>query len=92
MQALDDGCACSSQLTPHADAVHEIMDLFDSAHVELGDSEETWAVYKAAAHACKQCLRGILGTSYMQCVLASFTLYKYATALIYMRIYILISC
>lgn len=69
MKALDDGCACSSQLAPYADAVHKTMDLFDSARVELGDSEETWAVYKAAAHACKQSLRGKQGTSYMQCAL-----------------------
>ena len=53
MQALDDGCACSSQLPPYADAVHEIMNLFDSARVELGDSEETWAVYKAACMQAK---------------------------------------
>ncbi len=85
MQALDDGCACSSQLAPYADAVHEIMNLFDSARVELGDSEETWAVYKAAAHACKQSLRGTLGASYMQRVLAALTLYKHATPLIHMR-------
>ncbi|DBB02227.1 hypothetical protein WJX82_008288 [Trebouxia sp. C0006] len=53
LQALDDGCACSSQLAPYADAVHEIMNLFDSARVELGDSEETWAVYKAACMQAK---------------------------------------
>lgn len=58
LQALDDDCVCSSQLAAYADAVHEIMDLFGSARVELGDSEETWAIYKAAAHACKQSLRG----------------------------------
>ena len=70
MQALDDDCVCSSQLAAYADAVHEIMDLFGSARVELGDSEETWAIYKVAAHACKQSLRGTLDASYMQCVRA----------------------
>ncbi len=70
MQALDDECACSSQLAPYADAVRKIMDLFDSSCVELGVSAETWAVHKAAAHACKQSLRGTLGASDMQCVLA----------------------
>ncbi len=58
MQVLDADSPCSSQLAPYADAVHDIMDAFSTARIEIGDSQETWAIYKSAAHACKQSLRG----------------------------------
>ena len=58
MQVTDSSAPCSSVLAPYADAVHEFMGKFESAHVEIGDTSDTWAMYKSAIHVCKQSLRG----------------------------------
>lgn len=58
LQALDVSAPCSSILAPFADAVFELMDSFDSADVETGDTPETWGVYKSAAWVCRKTWRG----------------------------------
>ena len=45
-------------LAPYVDAVRELMASFQDAPVALGDSQDTWAVYQAAAQICKKRVRG----------------------------------
>ncbi|KAL3131227.1 hypothetical protein ABBQ38_000525 [Trebouxia sp. C0009 RCD-2024] len=56
--ALDSTAPCSSVLAPFADAVFELMDSFESADIEVGDTSDTWGVYKSAAWVCRKTWRG----------------------------------
>lgn len=58
LQALDSTAPCSSVLAPFADAVFELMDSFESADIEVGDTSDTWGVYKSAAWVCRKTWRG----------------------------------